>query len=375
MTTTKRLSRSILAAAFGIGGFAVGTNAQPASPTEPVKEEHEAERVEYSWKDGETTFRFGAGEMTVSNRLQFRWTDERRDGREAQRAFDVPRARTKTAGWIYSKHFTYELQLDWADGPELQDLYLSWDVSRTEAFEIQAGQFKAPFGRQRLTSSGSQQFVDRSIVSREFTEGRDMGLQLKGLLAQKRVEYRVGVFNGDGQNTLARGGGPQYNGRVMFQPFGKVKYSEGDLDYAEAPLLAIAGNFEVNDRRGATSGDDRKRVIVGTDVAFHYRGLSLLGELFLRTLTPEAGAAFRSNGVMVQAGYLVVPRRLEIAGRFATWDPTALVLSDDRREVGLAVGCFVNRHHLKVQTDVRRLDDRRRNRTDHEIRAQLQIIF
>lgn len=358
-------------------GFAADANAQPASPTEPVKEEKEKERVpvEYSWKDGETTFHFAAGEVALSNRLQLRWTGERREGREADRSLDVPSARTKATGWIYSKHLQYEFQLNWSGGPELQDLYLSWDVSRQEVLEIQVGQFKVPFGRQRLTSSGSQQFVDRSIVSREFTKGRDIGVQLQGLLAEKRVEYRVGVFNGAGRNTLDGGGAPQYNGRVMFQPFGRVKYSEGDLDYAEAPLLAIAGSFEVNDRRGATDGNDRKRTIVATDVAFQYRGLSLLGELFFRTLTPEAGAQFRSDGFLVQAGYFVVPRRLEIAGRFATWDPTALVPSDDRREVGLAVGYFVNRHNLKVQGDVRRLDDRRSNRTDHELRAQLQVTF
>ncbi|MFN2446030.1 MAG: porin [Vicinamibacterales bacterium] len=370
-----RLTRRILATAFGIAGFAADANAQPGSRTEPVQEDKDRGSLEYSWKDGETTFRFATGKVTLSNRLQLLWTDERHESREAERSFDVPRARTKAAGWIYSEHLSYRFELDWAEGPVLEDLFLSWNASRTGAFEIQVGQFKVPFGRQRLTSSGAQQFVDRAVVSRDFTKGRDIGLQVKGLLAEKRMEYRVGVFNGAGQNTLSDDGRLQYNGRVVLQPFGEVKYSEGDLDDAEAPLLAIAGNFEIHDRRGVAAGDGREHVIVATDVAFYYRGFSLLGELFLRTLSHETEATLRSNGFLVQGGYLVVPRRLEIAGRLAMSDPTALTATDGQREVGLAVGYFVNGHNLKLQSDLRRLDDRRGEHTEHELRVQLQVVF
>jgi len=373
MQSTERVTRHLIVTTFVIAAFAGDARAQERAP---ATEEQEAPKVEYSWKDGETRFRFPGGEMTLSNRVQFRWMDTRREGRIAEQDFDMPRARTKLDGWFYSKHLTYEMQWDFAEGPELQDLFLSWDISRKKALELQVGQFKVPFGRQRLTSSGSQQFVDRSIVSREFTKGRDIGVQVKGLLADKRIEYRAGVFNGAGQNTLRdENRGRQYNGRVMFQPFGAVKYSEGDFESTDSPLLAVAGNFEVNDRHRAAAGSNRKRAIVGADVVFKYLGLSINGEAFHRRLNPEQGSPFRSNGVQLQAGYLIVPRRLEVGGRFATWDPTSLVPSDDRRELGLVVGYFHNRHNLKLQTDVRRLEDTQRNRTDHEVRAQLQIIF
>jgi phosphate-selective porin OprO/OprP len=369
-----RLIRGIIVVAFVTFAGASGAGAQPGTPAVPAAAGKDPEPVEWSRKDGETTFRFGAGKVTLSNRFQLLWTDERHDGREARRSFDVPRARTTTAGWLLSEHLTYELQLDWAEGPVLEDLLLSWDVSRTEAFKIQVGQFKVPLGRQRLTSSGSQQFVDRSVVSREFTEGRDIGVQVNGLLAGRTIEYRAGVFNGAGQNTLADDGGLQYDGRVVYQPLGEVKYSESDLEHTEKPVLAIAGNVEVDHRGGAAAGEVRKQVIAGTDAAFNYRGLSFRGELYLRRRELDSGT-MGSTGFLVQAGYLLVPRRLEIAGRYATWEPGDAVPVDGQREVGLAVGYFVNGHNLKLQSDLRRLREPPRAAAGHELRVQLQLAF
>jgi hypothetical protein len=274
-----------------------------------------------------------------------------------------------------SEHVTYEIQFDWADGPVLQDLFVSWDVSRRETFEIQLGQFKVPSGRQRLTSSGALQFVDRSIVADEFTEGQDIGLQVVGLVADQRMEYRVGVFNGAGQNTLSGRQGAQYNGRLMFQPFGPLDYSEGDLEFARGPLLAVAASLDMDDGRQRVGTERPGRTTIGADAAFRYRGLSLVGELFLRSGSREIGRTPRQVGFLVQGGYFVVPSRLEIAGRLATCDPAAPAPGDQEREVGLAAGYFLNGHNLKVQSDVRRLEDHRQKRADHELRVQLQIVF
>ncbi len=115
-------------------------------------------------------------------------------------------------------------------------------------------------------------------------------MQVHGLLANDRVEYRAGVFNGAGQNTWSHDGGLQYAGRFMVQPFGEVDYSESDLEFAEAPRLAIAANVETSD--GRDDAGDGRQVVLGADVDFRYRGLSLLSEVFFRTRT--RGRAHRS---------------------------------------------------------------------------------
>jgi phosphate-selective porin OprO/OprP len=360
----------LLSVALAISGSVASANAQSSTPTEPVTK---PELMVYSRKDGETTFTFGHGEAVLSNRVQMRWRERRRKGLAGEQLFNIPRARTEVTGWVGSEHLTYEVQVDWAEGPAVEDLFLSWDASRNGTFTIQLGQFKVPLGRQRITSSGSQQFVDRSDVIDEFTPGRDVGVQVRGLLASDRVEYRAGVFNGAGQNTWSHDGGLQYAGRVMAQPFGEVEYSESDLDFAATPLLSIATNVETSDGRDDAEGG--RQVVFGADVDFRYRGLSLLGEVFFRALRDEADAA-GSNGFVVQGGYLVVPRMLEIAGRFGTWTPSSAPRSSSHRELGLAVGYFVNRHNLKVQTDLRRLVGITPDEpASHELRVQLQVVF
>ena len=124
-------------------------------------------------------------------------------------SFRIRRAKTELTGWVWRRELTYELQLSWA-GPEagastttpLEDFILNWDASKDKRFQVAVGQFKVPLGRQELTSSSRLQFADRDLLSSEFTRGRDVGVQLWGLLAKGKVEYRAGIFNGNPASRL-----------------------------------------------------------------------------------------------------------------------------------------------------------------------------
>jgi phosphate-selective porin OprO/OprP len=379
MTSREWLSRVLCAAAF-VACAAERAHGQAAA--DPVRDEESRAPLEYSWRDGKTTLTLAAAEVTVSNRVQVLSFGRHRDGQRAERSLNIPRARTEFAGWLHSERLSYEAQFDWAEGPELQDLYVALDLLRDGGLEIKAGQFKVPFSRQRLTSSGSQQFVDRSIVVDEFAEGRDIGVQVSGLAADARVEYRLGVFNGAGQNALADVGGLQYNGRMVFQPFGALEYAEGDVSSSDVPRLAVAGNVEYNAARNLRT-DGRTRRVIGADAALHYRGVSLLGEVYRRDLSREFAPTASSTGYVIQAGYFVIPRRLEVAGRLSTWEPRELDTPADvgqdveagEHEAGLAIGYFLNDHNLKLQSDVRRLGRPGGTREAYEVRVQFQVVF
>ena len=74
----------------------------------------------------------------------------------------------------------------------LQDANIQYDFTGgKKAFLLKAGQFKAPFGRQELTSSGNQQFVDRSIASVLFAPARQLGLQIGGQFGKSEVPDMV----------------------------------------------------------------------------------------------------------------------------------------------------------------------------------------
>jgi phosphate-selective porin OprO and OprP len=330
-----------------------------------------------SWKDGKTTIESKSAQLQISNRMQVRFTEEDPEEGEGRGSFRIRRMRTKFEGWVYTKDLTYELQVDWTEAPAMRDAYFNFDMTKgKKAFQIKAGQFKVPFGRQELTSSGSQQFVDRAIASEEFAKGRDIGLQLHGLLVGGALDWRIGAFNGGGRNQARNDNDAyQYNARLTWQPFGDVKYSESDFDSSDKPLFALAAGYESNDKHGATTGNDNDRSIVGGDVVFKYKGLFAYGEYYDANNQPETGADYGSEGSIAQVGYFVIPKTLEVALRHSQIDPSDLVENDKRIETGVVLGYFFNKHNHKLQADYRQIEDEKKGTKDNELRVQYQIIF
>lgn len=334
------------------------------------------------WKDGKTTIETKSFKLDLSNRVQIRYTQELPEVGDDVGSFRIRRAKTKFEGWAYTKDLTYELQLNWPDTANpLEDANVNYDFTRgRKMFQLKGGQYKVPFGRQELTSSGSQEFVDRSIISNEFARGRDLGVQLWGLPAGGKLDWRVGLFNGNGR-TVSRNDNDkfQYNARLTWQPFGDVKYSEGDFDSTDRPLFALAGQYESNERAVAASGttpaDSADREIVGGDIVFKYRGLFVFGEFFDATTERRVASDFDSDGFNAQIGYFIVPQKFEIAGRFAVLDPNSDRDDDEREERGIALGYFFNKHARKLQLDYRQLENKATGREDDEVRLQYQIIF
>jgi hypothetical protein len=331
---------------------------------------------EVGWKDGKTTIKSKSAELKLSNRVQVRFTEEDPEDGDGKGSFRIRRAKTKFEGWVYSKDLEYELQMNWADSSPLEDANFNYDFSHGDkAAMLKIGRFKVPFGRQELTSSGSQQFVDRSIVSAEFAKGRDNGLQLWGTPAGGRIDWRVGLFNGAGRTASSNDNDEyQYNARLAWQPFGDAKYSEIDFDSKDTPLFAVAAQFESNDKFGATDGDDTDREVVGADVVFKYRGLFAFAEFFDATADRETGASADQEGLHAQVGYLFA-KKLDVALRYAAWDPDQGVADNDRTETGVALGYFWNKHNHKLQADYRQVEDDALDATNDEFRLQYQLIF
>lgn len=333
------------------------------------------------WKDGKTSIEAKGFKLDLSNRVQIRFTQEMPETGDDVGSFRIRRAKTKFEGWVYNKNLTYELQLNWPDTSNpLEDANINYDFTGRKAFMIKAGQFKVPFGRQELTSSGSQQFVDRSLVVNRFARGRDIGVQLWGTPMAGKLDWRVGVFNGNGRTTSRNDNDDyQYNARLTFQPFGDVKYSEGDLESSDRPLFAIAGQYEINERPVAAAGTapahNTEREIVGADAVFKYKGFFLYGEWFDSTNDRDLLADFDDGGFVAQAGYFVIPQKFELAARFAQIDPNNDRDDDEQEERGVAIGYFFNKHAHKLQADYRQVENVATDVTNDEFRLQYQIIF
>lgn len=373
------------------------------------------------WRDGKTRMTIGSGfYLEMSNRIQLRYTHELPDDSirlagtetagDSKGSFRVRRAKFKLEGWMFRPELEYELQLNWPDvtgSPAsrfLEDANIDWDVTRHKTFRIRFGQFKAPYGRQQLTSSGSQQFVDRAITDERYNPGRETGLALWGTLGTTRLEYRAMVSNGNGRSQSTNDNAEfLWTGRVQWQVIGQTRMNqwtsgalltEGDLgDSAQGALFAVAANALKNDLRtftGTATLNDNTQW--GADAIFKYRGFSVLGEYHDRRSKPyanggtgAAGEEYKDKGYLVQASYaFATPEAgpagyIEVAGRYAQIDPSDLATRNKRTEIGAAINWYYSRHPFKIQADFRQLEDEAANAgagtKSNEFRLQTQFIF
>jgi len=371
------------------------------------------------WRDGKTRFTLGsAAYVEMSTRLQPRFTFELPDDNvqlpgtpakgDSKGSFRVRRAKFKLEGWFYKPNLEFEFQINFTDvvntpaSQMVEDANIDWDISKRKRLRVKFGQFKAPSGRQQLTSSGAQQFVDRAIQDARYNDARETGLSLWGVVGGNKLDWRVMMSNGNGR-TQVLNDNDQYlwSGRVMWQAIGNTRmdqwgsgafFTEGDLgDSAAGPLLALAGNFSNNDRFGASTAVDLNNQTWALDYSFKYKGFASVAEYADRRSTSEApatGAAtpeFHDKGFLGQASYAFKAPGIpgasfwELAFRYAKVDPNDNVSGNDVEEIGGAFSYYYNKHALKVQADFRQIKNKAANSgagsTTQEFRLQTQLVF
>jgi phosphate-selective porin len=362
-----------------------------------------------AWRDGKTRMTIGSNfYLELSNRVQVRYTHVFPDdavklaGTEAagdsQGSFRIRRAKLKFEGWFYRPWLQYEVQTNWPGiatanlGQYLEDANINWDVTKgKKTFMVKVGQYKVPFGLQELISSGSQQFVDRALVSGVYFRGRDTGATVWGVLGNNKLEYRAGLFNGNGLTRPVNDNDKfQWNARVSFQPNGAVPLgtysgahqSESDFESKALgkPIFVIAAAVEQNDLSFAATDlkTNIKSTLYTVDLMFKHRGFSATGAYTWGEREPqEINSRFDTSGWYAQAGYFLKPEKWELAFRYGENDPSDLVGPDKITEIRGAVNYFYARHALKVQLDYGQIKTETSSgeRKNNELRIQTQFIF
>ncbi|MBL8032492.1 MAG: hypothetical protein JNJ69_02240, partial [Leptospiraceae bacterium] len=177
--------------------------AQPNTPAAkpgdaPVNVSYSSKGLKFETTDGKFS-------STMQHRLQFRYAypfdaDPRslNDMEAEGHSFMVRRARFKLSGHAYKSWLKYNFQYDWSQ-PILRDFYIT--VDRFSWLQLRVGRGKVVYNDERVSSSGAQQFVNRSILNDVFTIDRQQGGQLMGRLFDNSpadINYVVGVFAGRG---------------------------------------------------------------------------------------------------------------------------------------------------------------------------------
>ncbi len=181
--------------------------------------------------------------------------------------------------------------------------------------------------------------------------------------------------------------------RFQWNVMGRPGYGEGDLAYSETPQIALGGGYAYNPAVNTSSNSS----FVGTDLAnlnfrrqlatfgngrvlgwgvvdfssfaldavFKYRGFSLQGEYYYKNITrhdkglpcmravanndPATGCTAFAPGLLgnqagwyVQSGYYLIPRKVELAARYAYWDPDTNSANDLVKEADLSLNWYLN---------------------------------
>lgn len=302
----------------------------------------------------------------------------------------VRRCRLSFTGHVVNPKISYYLQLsfsrgdmDWSDA-DASKLNTSPNVVRdamvyykpTKNLQLGMGQTKLPGNRQRMVSSGSLQFYDRSIVNANFTTDRDFGVfanYTSHVTHNFLVNTKLAITSGEGRNSNQSNQGLAYTGRVEVLPLGAFTdggdFLEGDVFREKKPKISIAGAYHFNDmavRTGGQLGKDlmgeRSYHVYVADMIFKYNGFCISSEYMRRDTegSPDVMGTdgkvrtiLTGDGINSQISYCS-KKMWEVALRHSLITPHKDVMKSYREmeQYGVGVSKYLNKHKVKLQANI-----------------------
>ncbi len=395
--------------------------AREVEANSPVIAEHGSKGFRFSTRDGNW-------ETNLQWRGQFRYTNPTRsDPRQIEdfnnnenSNFEPRRLRMKIGGHGFQPWLKYYFEVDLqpsadvdASDPDSGARVIDWriDIAKWEWFGVRLGQWKIDLNRERVDSSGRQQFVERSIVNRIFTIDRQVGIQARGHLFKGTpadMRYYAGIFNGEGRGTFNENNEHLVMGRLQWNFLGRdLAWRQTDVEYTELPTGSLAfaaastdgpctrfsssgcGNLD-GFLRPALAGDEQYEIDQWVqEFAFKYRGLSIQQEYHRKDIDDTVlGISNELTGYYAQTGYFfhhlipAVPAPLELAFRYAyVEEPNEVdrLFDNEREEFTIAANWFIAGHNNKITLDYSylTLDDGLVgvNESENRIRLQWDVSF
>ncbi|QDO95727.1 porin [Formosa sediminum] len=326
--------------------------------------------------------------LHIESRLQFRFATPNDqnpitfDEAFADKAsvFKINRARLKVGGHAFQPWLKYywEYELSQSNLLDFRIMVEKWDF-----FKIKIGQWKTYYNRERVISSGKQEMVERSILTRPFTLDRQQGVEFFGRVSAHKYAdftYNLSVLTGAGRGATENDDDHLlYVGRLQYNLFGReLGFTGSDLDYHKdfTGLIAVAAaiNRSPYTRFSQSGGgqlygfedgvNGQYRVKQGLlEAAFMYRGLSWQNEFHIKDIYDHVNLKTTTlKGAYFQAGYFFnniwskFPKPLEIATRYAHFVPDDAMSFAYEDEYVLAANWFFKGHRNKLTAEITYFD-------------------
>jgi phosphate-selective porin OprO/OprP len=377
------------------------TDEKAAKPAKPAIEYVENRGVVFRTPDG-------LFEASLGFNLQVRYThadlDAAAGGIDAEE-FRVRRFKLFMSGFAFDPRLTWRFQAAFestAANRYLDDAWMNWKFA--DPLSIQFGQYKTPYSRQELYNDGVLQFAERSLATDAFKPSRDIGFMAAGSLGKGLFQYQAGVFGGDGQNTLRVTNHVMPMLRLVVNPLGQMGNSEADIQCHAEPALSFGANGFVNTLRKVsntafealtlnylgpagwlgrnsnvfTTGEDVDVKSWGFDAQFKWMGFSAQAEGYVGQASGDtSGVRLYAYGWYGQAGYMIIPGKLDIAGRYTIVDYNRNTSQDDVAIVSASSSYYFRRNSLKVVLDYSRTHRQRVDGSpanDNAFLVQVQLM-
>jgi phosphate-selective porin len=220
-----------------------------------------------------------------------------------------------------------------------------------------------------LTSDSQLEFSDRSqvveaLVSRTKdvignSNGRDIGIMVNGSFAKiddfYLFDYSLGIFNGAGYDvTTDNNNHKDISGRLSIHP---VKN------------LSVSADFYNGQGYYGTPAANQKRNRTGVDARYVWKALSLTAEYDKGT-----DGTIKRSGWYGQAAYFILPKHLQLAAKYDTYDPTQTSLTDRTNWYTGGVNYYFN-DWTRFTVDYTIRHEQTTQVKNNLLNAQLQIVF
>lgn len=325
-------------------------------------------------KDGQFAFK---PYMMIQTTANYNWYDDEgldkayNQDNVANSGFAIPYAVLGFTGKAFDR-ITFNLSIN-AAGNGGNILQQGWiDAKVCNGLQLRTGKFKTPFTHAYLTMLGgtllpslptsltSPVIMPYSLnaVTPNIGTGFDLGMEAHGYLANQKLSYEVGIWNGSGSaiNSATKTFSDDwhipsllYAGRLAYMPKGVMPNTQGDPNHLDEnkQLLALAGGINIESENESTN-DSR----LGLEGAWLYRRLYLAGEIYYMhvgfTNRQKIDDSYDFIGGYAQAGYFVTDH-LQGAFRYDFFNRNGLDVNGYLNMPAIGMNYFFSSCNLKLQ--------------------------
>lgn len=250
--------------------------------------------------------------------------------------------------------------------------YTGWE---DRGLLLTIGNQKMPFSRSLLASSSRRGLIERPVTGDRSlgSPGRALGIRAEGWHRRRTIYWSSAIaasnqspdpdeirIDGIAEAEDGWNQGPLLAGRVEWHPRGEVPRAHGDFSDGRMRFTIAAGGYGWwNDHDVPAHGDaagDAERV-TGIELSGGLRGSGLSVDAEFEHIDAVAVDEFLSAGLYaagrseinkasIEAGYMLMPRRLEALAGFDAADARAFAEPVRRGSAGMNV--YLSAHRVKV---------------------------